>query len=267
MSKTLFEYAQDGDAKNVEACLQQGADTQQLTNGWTPLHVAAECLHIDVVSLLLANGADPNALGGTERASPLRQLLRIAKDLPVDMTLTVKRDGKDVVITDPDEIDRITGNNQATANRRALAVAKLLLDAGSDVSIPANDTYTPALFATHSQCIDILRMICAVESFDPSGTDSTGMTALHMAVRNRRVDIARMLVETGVPVNHAESYGYTALHEAASARHLEMAQLLLDAGADRTSKTTRSDSGIPAGSTPHDIAKRRGATELAKLLA
>jgi ankyrin repeat protein len=263
--KTLFYYAQNDDAKNAELCLKQGADPNASTNGWKPLHVAAENLHVDVVDVLLANGADPNLLGPNGE-SPLRQLLRIAKGLPLDVELTVKRNGKDVVITDPEEIDRITGNKHATAQRRALAIAKRLLDAGSDVSVPGRDTYTPALFATQSNCKEILVLICAAESFDPAGTDSTGMTALHMAVRNRNVDTVRMLLEAGVPVNHAESYGYTALHEAASLRHLEIVQLLLDAGADRTSKTKQSDSGIPAGSTPHDIAKLRRTKELAALL-
>lgn len=75
----------------------------------------------------------------------------------------------------------------------------------------------------------------------PSGLDknqgfsgSEGSQALFRAIANRRIQIARRIIDVGANVNARSPQGYTALMIAASHGHDEMVSLLLDKGADLT---------------------------------
>lgn len=59
-----------------------------------------------------------------------------------------------------------------------------------------------------------------------------GGSALHVAVRNGRLDIAQLLVEQGAVVDVRGKNDYTPLHNAAWNGNLEMMKILLNAGAD-----------------------------------
>ncbi len=58
--------------------------------------------------------------------------------------------------------------------------------------------------------------------------DDTGQTALMVAARKNRLDIAKLLIGKGADVNHASTSGLTALHYAALEDHDQMAQFLLN---------------------------------------
>ena len=58
----MLNAVRNGNIKNVEKQLTAGADVKAvLENGMTALHVAAIFGHIEIVELLIANGADVNA--------------------------------------------------------------------------------------------------------------------------------------------------------------------------------------------------------------
>jgi ankyrin repeat protein len=66
-SHEFIAAARDGDADRVRSCLQAGVDVNGrdsrplVGGGNTALHEAANAGHVDVVRLLIANGADVNA--------------------------------------------------------------------------------------------------------------------------------------------------------------------------------------------------------------
>jgi outer membrane protein assembly factor BamB len=71
-AEELFAAARRGDAKAVEALLDQGADVNAKTAyGATALHFAADKGHVDVVKLLLKRKANPNAADTFYGATPL----------------------------------------------------------------------------------------------------------------------------------------------------------------------------------------------------
>jgi Ankyrin repeats (3 copies)/PQQ-like domain/Domain of unknown function (DUF3471) len=71
-AEDLFAAARRGDAKAVEALLDQGVDVKSKTPyGATALHFAADKGHIEVVKVLLKHKADPNAADTFYLATPL----------------------------------------------------------------------------------------------------------------------------------------------------------------------------------------------------
>ncbi|CAB0033721.1 unnamed protein product [Trichogramma brassicae] len=74
---TVFHRAcADGDLETVELTVKQGVDVND--NRWkcSPLHIAAQYRHTNIVKLLLENGANPNQLDH-EGSTPLHALARL----------------------------------------------------------------------------------------------------------------------------------------------------------------------------------------------
>jgi hypothetical protein len=65
-------------------------------------------------------------------------------------------------------------------------------------------------------------------------TSDEGAQALFRAIANRRIRIARRIIDAGTNVNARSRQGYTALMIAASHGHDEIVRLLLNKGADLT---------------------------------
>jgi ankyrin repeat protein len=62
---SIHEAAAGGNIKRVKQHLVEGVDVNaKFKDGWTPLHMAAEEGHREIVDLLIAKGADINATAG-----------------------------------------------------------------------------------------------------------------------------------------------------------------------------------------------------------
>ena len=60
------------DFNQAESLIKSGANPNtQDNNGWTPLHEVAQRNHVDLLSLLLDAGANPNVPGGDDKYTPL----------------------------------------------------------------------------------------------------------------------------------------------------------------------------------------------------
>lgn len=82
---------------------------------------------------------------------------------------------------------------------------------------------------------DLQRVKELVESDCPMNViDETGKTALHYAVENENIEVARILINAGADVNaHDETrITNTPLADVAATCSLEMAKFLISAGAD-----------------------------------
>ena len=62
-NKTLHQAARDGDIANVKLLISNGANPNEIVDGFTPLHTAAERGHEEIVKIFLLNGANVNAKG------------------------------------------------------------------------------------------------------------------------------------------------------------------------------------------------------------
>ena len=62
---SIHEAAAEGNIERVKQHLVEGVDVNaKFKDGWTPLHMAAEGGHREIVDLLIAKGADINATAG-----------------------------------------------------------------------------------------------------------------------------------------------------------------------------------------------------------
>jgi ankyrin repeat protein len=87
--------------------------------------------------------------------------------------------------------------------------------------------------------------------------DKYGQTALHLALSNGHLNIARLLIERNASVNLVHKYGRTALHLASSKGHLDIARLLIEhnASVDLVNKYDQTALHLASSNCHLDIAR------------
>ncbi len=89
---------------------------------------------------------------------------------------------------------------------------------------------------------------------------------LHSAVAARSLEITRLLIAHGAPVNAYQADNFTPLHAAAQNGDIEIVKLLIESGADPNLADTEGKTPLEFARTEHfhqvvDLLKRHGATD------
>mmetsp|Transcript_21228 Transcript_21228/g.55211 ORF Transcript_21228/g.55211 Transcript_21228/m.55211 type:complete len:1203 (-) Transcript_21228:303-3911(-) len=209
--ETILHQAIRLDSPLVRGALFAVKQISQLVNvpnkmGDTPFHIA--CISgsqnasaiVDELLMLGANTSIPNANGET----------------PLEFSRIAAVRDKLVVHTNAEEEEKkLQEHVDSTIS--------------SILSLPAEAKRVRELvFSTPQQ----LKSSVKAEKINPDSKLEFGGTALHLAIRAGKADIADALVEVGADVNAADKFGITALHFAAFHEAVDMVEKLAKAGAD-----------------------------------
>jgi hypothetical protein len=121
--------------------------------GDTALHLAAAGYRVEIVRLLLAAGADPNAAQNHRKSSPLHY-------------------AADGFITGP-----------AWDEKKQVETIRCLLDVGADIHLQDMNGATALHRAVRTRCAAAVRFLLRAGS-DPTLKNKPGSTAFHLAVQN-----------------------------------------------------------------------------------
>jgi hypothetical protein len=159
----------------------------------TPLHVAAERGHVDIVRLLLeymkSDDLDVHAWGG---CAPLHD----------------------------------------SAGHGHTKVVQCLLEAGADPEIADEGGWTALHYSSSEGHVEVVRSLLAV-GCNVEKEDKNGCTPIHYAAGEGYTKVVQCLIESDANVNQQARSGWTALHYAASAGRVNVVKSLLDAAASR----------------------------------
>jgi hypothetical protein len=138
--------------RSDKATLHQSTIFHWIYVGDTPLHLAAAGYRAEIVGLLLAAGADPNAAGNHRRSGPLHY-------------------AADGYVSGP-----WNANRQVKTLRR-------LLDAGADINAQDKNGAAPLHRAVRTRCAAAVR--CLLEAgAEPALKNKSGSTPFHLAVQD-----------------------------------------------------------------------------------
>lgn len=143
------------------------------------------------------------------------------------------------------KIDSLQGQAvlQAAARSGHLQIVERLIEAGTDVNMPAapQEGKTALQAASENGHLEIIRaLLTAGANVNAAAAESKGLTALQGAAKSGNLRIVKLLIESGAEINNAGArfYGRTALQAAAEHGHLKTVDMLIAAGADVNSSTT-----------------------------
>ncbi|CAK9116673.1 unnamed protein product [Durusdinium trenchii] len=185
--------------------------------GRTPLLLAADCGQLNVLEVLLKNGANQAATTSEEdfrwTALHLAALKGREKIVVALLEAGAEKDCQD------------RGGQTAlmwAAVNGHVEVVRLLLDAGAEKDCQDRDGFTALSYAAEIRHVAMVQLLLNAGA-DKDLQSQSGWTALMRAAGEGRVEMVQLLLDAG----------YTALLWAAGNGHVEIVQLLLDAGADK----------------------------------
>uniref|UniRef100_A0A8C5ECG6 Poly [ADP-ribose] polymerase n=1 Tax=Gouania willdenowi TaxID=441366 RepID=A0A8C5ECG6_GOUWI len=260
----------------TELLLRKGANVNEKNKDFmTPLHVAAERAHNDIMEVLQKHGAKVNALDTLGQTALHRaamaghlQTCRLLLGYGADASLlslqgfTAAQMGNEAV----QQILNGTVLRNSDVDFRLLEAAKAGdLDTVKSLCTAQNVNCrdlegrhsTPLHFAAGYNRVSVVEYLLH-HGADVHAKDKGGLVPLHNACSYGHYEVAELLVRHGASVNVADLWKFTPLHEAAAKGKYEICKLLLKHGADPTKKNRD-------GNTPLDLVKD-GDTDIQDLL-
>lgn len=253
----LHRAAQSGYIGLVRDLLSKGANVDILNSvaGWSPLHEACWHNHPDVVEILLAHKCKVNIEDTEDGRTPLIRAAIRKHHAVVTMLL-----GNGEVDINATDFDNRTALGHAVTNN-APDIVTALLAHGAETEIESNeDGHTPlgesARFKRDCSITEHLLRAGA----NVNAKNAHGWTALEEASCHGQYETARLLIKHRANVNITDRDGHTALHRAAEHNNPSIVKLLLEEGHAKVDPRNRNRW------TPLAEAALRGHIECARLL-
>ncbi|KAI8673255.1 hypothetical protein NCS55_00644700 [Fusarium keratoplasticum] len=222
----LFAAAYQGTGiEKAKLLLSKGADINWTwLNSWTVLHASYDAP--EFVSLLLEHGADINAMSD-DHGTVLMMAARWGHINTIRAIIAHESPKADLDLeVDPGDVGRSFSTLSFAVENQNFDCATLLLEAGAGLaefidpkqllwgfSNPLPEEKVPELLS--------FMKLCLRQGTDASEVDEDKNTALHWLKQYTPVQVVKLLIDSGVPVNSLNDKVY-----------LEMVQILADAGAD-----------------------------------
>ena len=188
LNAELLGASMSGNALEVMALLEEGAEIDYVAGDWTPLLVAAMNSHAEVVDVLLAADADVDYAG---RQGNLTALVAAAQEGSFAVVRSLIRSGADV----NKGVPRRTTRALSIASMFCFpAVASLLLSCGAvvDFQEPAAYNQTALIMASSDGCVDVVRVLLSAGA-NPYIKTANGFTALDMAQHSKHHSVSLLL--------------------------------------------------------------------------
>uniref|UniRef100_A0A3Q2XB04 Poly [ADP-ribose] polymerase n=1 Tax=Hippocampus comes TaxID=109280 RepID=A0A3Q2XB04_HIPCM len=261
----------------TELLLRKGANINEKNKDFmTPLHVAAERAHNDILEVLQKHGAKVNAVDTLGQTALHRaalaghiQTCKLLLSYGADPSI-VSLQGFTAAQMGNEAVQQILNENVPTRNSdvdyRFLEAAKAGdLETVQQLCTPQNVNCrdlegrhsTPLHFAAGYNRVAVVEYLLH-HGADVHAKDKGGLVPLHNACSYGHYEVAELLVRHGASVNVADLWKFTPLHEAAAKGKYEICKLLLKHGADPSKKNRD-------GNMPLDMVKD-GDTDIQDLL-
>uniref|UniRef100_A0A7N8YN72 Poly [ADP-ribose] polymerase n=1 Tax=Mastacembelus armatus TaxID=205130 RepID=A0A7N8YN72_9TELE len=225
-----------------ELLLRKGANVNAKTKDLlTPLHLASEKGHNDVIKVLVKHEAKVNAMDHLGQ-TPLHRAAHSGRLQTCRLLLTTVHIR---VLIGNSEVDRQLLEASRTGDLET--VKKLCTVQNVNCRDVEGRQSTPLHFAAGYNRLSVVQFLLH-HGADVHAKDKGGLVPLHNACSYGHYEVAELLVLHGAVVNVADLWRFTPLHEAAAKGKYDICKLLLQHGADPARKNRD-------GNTPLDLVK------------
>jgi ankyrin repeat protein/ElaB/YqjD/DUF883 family membrane-anchored ribosome-binding protein len=236
----------------IRGMLASGLNLEARTKeGQTPLDLAASRGNIDILQLLMHNGAKHEALPATADVN-MCLWAQVNECKPVRLISMLIALGADVRLQD--EAGNTLLHIAAVKSADAL---KVLIAAGASTNAASKDGATPMHRAAEKNMASLKVLLAA--GANKEATDDSGRTPAHIAAQ-KNTEALSVLLTAGANMEAGDRHGKKPLHLAATTS-VASCKVLLAAGANKNA--VENENGI----TPLHLAAEKFADALAPLLA
>ncbi|XP_047019166.1 serine/threonine-protein phosphatase 6 regulatory ankyrin repeat subunit A [Helicoverpa zea] len=244
-STPLQLAAEGGHADVVRVLVRAGAScTDENRTGLTAVHLAAQYGHTNVLDVMRST----NTLRISSKKLGLTPLhiaayygqAETVRELLSHVPGTVKSEAPTGVSLVPElgAESGLTPLHLAAYNGNENVVRLLLNSAGVQVDAASNENgFNPLHLACFGGHMSIVGLLLSRSAELLQSTDRHGKTGLHIASTHGHYQMVEVLLGQGAEINATDKNGWTPLHCAAKAGHLNVVKLLCESGASPKSET------------------------------
>jgi ankyrin repeat protein len=241
----------DGDLKTIETLLSYGFNPNLPVQGYTPLYFAMQLNRTNVLELLLAGHADPNALvtsGGMAASPGNRTPLQFAVELGnLQMASKLIAAGAHIDAQGP---AGCTALHYAVRDGH-LDTIRFLIEKGADLNARDAEGASPLDDAVWQGSLDAIAILLAHGARLNEPDTQTGATPISEAAFLGRSAVVRYLLQFHPDLEIHDKRGYSPLDNAIRMRKEDSALLLLDAE-PKEQQTPQFFARIMAAAIPKD---------------
>ena len=219
-------------------------------DGWTPLHMAAENSHMEMVKFLAEKGAKIDAADKDYRTP----LYWAALSGHIEVVKFLAEKGAKIDAANKDGWIPL----QEAAYKGHIEVVKFLAEKGAKIDAANKDGWIPLHMAALKGHIEVVKFLVE-KGAKIDAADNDGLTPLHMAALKGHMEVVKFLVEKGAKIDAANKYGRAPLYNAAYKGQIEVVKFLAEKGA-------KIDAVNKDGNTPLYMAALKGHIEVVKFL-
>jgi ankyrin repeat protein len=232
----------------IEKGVDVNAKAELNAIGYTPLDLAIKLDYVELVHLLLENGAKP-----TTAKENLKIFYWAAEKghLEILNLLLESEPAFNLNIMDYNGFTLLA----LAAKQGHVAVASLLLAKGADPNMPTEDGFTPLHWAADNGHLELVNILLDKGANLHAAANQDGFMPLHLAVDQNHISVTKLLLDKGADPSIGDHDGCTPLHLAAENGYIEQINLLIERGAELNITDY-------AGWTPLHIAANQGDLEV-----
>jgi ankyrin repeat protein len=226
----IYLACSNGNAAMTKLLLDAGADANTVDpTGETALMTAAKVGDLESVRVLLDRGAKVDTTDPTYKQSAL--MVAVRENHPDVVRLLIQR-GADVnAQTRIGETPGWILPNSVPGFGHGIGIVRGgLPERGSRYFIPGG--LTPLLYAVRDGRLEAAKIL-AEAGADLEKTDPNGITPLLLAISNNQMATARFLIDKGVKINVSDWYGRTPIWTAVEVRNMDEDNGTFENGVDR----------------------------------
>ncbi|KAK6468344.1 ankyrin-1-like isoform X3 [Huso huso] len=221
-----------------------------LQNGLSPIHMAAQGDHMDCVRLLLQYNAEIDDIT-LDHLTPLHVAAHCGNHRMARVLLDKGAKPNARALDDQTPL-------HCAARMGHKELVKVLLEHKANPNAATTAGHTPLHIAAREGHVATIHILLDAEAQQTLMTKN-GLTPLHVAVHHNHLDVVKLLLSKGGSPHNSARNGYTPLHIASKQNQLEVATSLLQFGASANSESLQ-------GVTPLHLAAQEGRPDMVALL-
>lgn len=247
---------QEGHLEIVKVLLKNNANINHVGKKKTPLLIAAKNGNIDIVNYLLNNGADVNQANLAGKTTPLTAAI-MGGHIEVVKLLLNKYKAKINNIAD----NTFSPLTTAVSNKN-LAIIKELLDHGADPNEKDKFGLTPFISSCLHGDMEIVKPFLNHKTNVLEEAENGLRPPLCVATQHGHQEIVSLLLERQANVNKADGEGCTPIYYAAEKGHMQIFKMLIELRDENNQRLVDINKPANDGFTPLMSAALNGRLEI-----